>query len=63
MADWSDYRPGHFDRTRLGEREPGMFARSTTQQLPGQAAMFGEEPGGTVTSEPSPDESECLEWQ
>ena len=60
MADWTDYRPGHFDRTRLGKREPqpGLFGRSEAQQLPGQLDLLGDEP-----SEPGPDESDCLEYQ
>lgn len=61
MADWSEYRPGQFDRAQLGKRppQPGMFPRSEAQQLPGQAAMFGtdDEP------EPDPSESPCLEFQ
>lgn len=65
--DWGEFRPGHFDRTRLGRRGPveGLFGRSEAQQLPGQGDLFGGEP-----SEPAADDglalfetSECGEHQ
>jgi len=61
MADWTDFRPGQFDRTQLGKRdpEPGLFPRSEAQQLPGQAAMFGDD----TEPESSPNGSDCLEFQ
>jgi len=63
MADWSDYRPGHFDRTQLGKRDPGpgLFPKSEAQQLPGQAAMFGDADSPNTPDEPG--ESDCLEFQ
>jgi hypothetical protein len=44
MADWSEFRPGQFDRAQLGRREPqqpGLFGRSEAQQMPGQGDLFG----------------------
>jgi hypothetical protein len=67
MADWSEFRPGHFDRTQLGRREPqpGLFGRSEAQQMPGQGDLFG----GSASEPATPDDaalfeaSECGESQ
>lgn len=62
MADWSEFRRGHFDRQLLGKREPapGLFGRSEAQQMPGQGDLFGDD--GTPNT-PDPGESDCLEFQ
>lgn len=59
---WTDYRPGHFDRARLGKREPapGLFGRSEALQLPGQGDLFGEP---ETRADEDAAGSDCLEFQ
>lgn len=66
MADWTEFRPGHFDRTQLGRRppEPGLFGRSEAQQLPGQGDLFSDEPSELASDDAALfAASECGEHQ
>lgn len=67
MADWTEFRRGHFDRTLLGKREPapGLFGRSEAQQLPGQGDLFGgaDSPDTTDDGLALFEQSECGEHQ
>lgn len=68
MTAWGELRPGHFDRTKLGKRQPapGLFGESQARQLPGQGDLLDD-----TTPEPASSddglalfaESECGESQ
>lgn len=48
MTDWTAFRPGDFDRTQLGKRQPapGLFGASQAQQMPGQGDLLDDSPAG-----------------
>ena len=60
MTAWGELRPGHFDRTRLGKREPapGLFGRSEAQQMPGQTDLLDDI---TAPDDAPEGDSPCLE--
>jgi hypothetical protein len=62
MTAWGELRPGHFDRTRLGKREPapGLFGESQARQMPGQGDLLDDTAPGDDAPETG---SDCLDFQ